>query len=84
MHIADMTMFYAPASGGVRTYLEAKHRRLQQYAASATASSCRVSAIATKLASIRYRRPRSLSATAIDFQYGALRVLFNCDPFVPT
>jgi alpha-1,6-mannosyltransferase len=27
-----MTMFYAPASGGVRTYLEAKHRRLQQYA----------------------------------------------------
>ncbi|WP_314408376.1 glycosyltransferase family 1 protein [Pseudomonas kuykendallii] len=29
MHIADMTMFYAPASGGVRTYLEAKHRRLR-------------------------------------------------------
>ncbi len=29
MHIADMTMFYAPASGGVRTYLDAKHRRLQ-------------------------------------------------------
>lgn len=28
MHIADMTMFYAPASGGVRTYLEAKHRLL--------------------------------------------------------
>ena len=26
-----MTMFYAPASGGVRTYLEAKHRRLQLY-----------------------------------------------------
>lgn len=26
-----MTMFYAPASGGVRTYLEAKHRRLQHY-----------------------------------------------------
>ena len=32
LHIADMTMFYAPASGGVRTYLEAKHRRLQRYA----------------------------------------------------
>lgn len=31
MHIADMTMFYAPASGGVRTYLDAKHRRLRQY-----------------------------------------------------
>lgn len=31
MHIADMTMFYAPASGGVRTYLDAKHRRLAQY-----------------------------------------------------
>ncbi|WP_028240554.1 glycosyltransferase family 4 protein [Stutzerimonas azotifigens] len=31
MHIADMTMFYAPASGGVRTYLEAKHRRLRLY-----------------------------------------------------
>ncbi|MBA1272428.1 glycosyltransferase family 4 protein [Stutzerimonas azotifigens] len=31
MHIADMTMFYAPASGGVRTYLEAKHGRLQRY-----------------------------------------------------
>lgn len=31
MHIADTTMFYAPASGGVRTYLEAKHRRLQLY-----------------------------------------------------
>lgn len=28
MHIADMTMFYAPASGGVRTYLDAKHLRL--------------------------------------------------------
>ena len=31
MHIADMTMFYAPASGGVRTYLDAKHRRLCLY-----------------------------------------------------
>ena len=31
MHIADMTMFYAPASGGVRTYLDAKHRRLRLY-----------------------------------------------------
>ena len=31
MHIADMTMFYAPASGGVRTYLEAKHRHLWHY-----------------------------------------------------
>lgn len=30
MHIADITMFYAPASGGVRTYLDAKHRRLKQ------------------------------------------------------
>ena len=28
MHIADITMFYAPGSGGVRTYLDAKHRRL--------------------------------------------------------
>lgn len=28
MHIADMTMFYAPSSGGVRTYLEAKRKRL--------------------------------------------------------
>ena len=28
MHIADITMFYAPASGGVRTYLDAKHPRL--------------------------------------------------------
>lgn len=28
MHIADITMFYAPASGGVRTYLDAKHRHL--------------------------------------------------------
>lgn len=26
MHIADVTMFYTPVSGGVRTYLEAKHR----------------------------------------------------------
>jgi alpha-1,6-mannosyltransferase len=26
-----MTMFYAPASGGVRTYLDAKHRRLAGY-----------------------------------------------------
>lgn len=31
MHITDMTMFYAPASGGVRTYLEAKHRLLRLY-----------------------------------------------------
>lgn len=29
MHIVDMTMFYAPASGGVRRYLEAKHRYLR-------------------------------------------------------
>lgn len=28
MHIADVTMFYAPQSGGVRTYLTAKHRML--------------------------------------------------------
>lgn len=28
MHIIDVTMFHAPASGGVRTYLEAKHRVL--------------------------------------------------------
>lgn len=28
MHIADVTMFYTPVSGGVRTYLEAKHRWL--------------------------------------------------------
>jgi len=28
MHIADVTMFYTPDSGGVRTYLEAKHRGL--------------------------------------------------------
>lgn len=26
MHITDITMFYAPQSGGVRTYLTAKHR----------------------------------------------------------
>jgi len=26
LHIADVTMFHAPASGGVRTYLQAKHR----------------------------------------------------------
>lgn len=31
MHIADMTMFYAQASGGVRTYLDAKHRLLEHY-----------------------------------------------------
>lgn len=31
VHIADMTMFYAPASGGVRTYIDAKHRRLRRY-----------------------------------------------------
>ncbi|WP_447928424.1 glycosyltransferase [Vreelandella sp. EE27] len=30
MHIADITMFHAPASGGVRTYLQAKHRVLQK------------------------------------------------------
>lgn len=28
MHIADVTLFHAPNSGGVRTYLEAKRRRL--------------------------------------------------------
>ena len=31
MHIADVTMFYTPVSGGVRTYLEAKHRGLAGY-----------------------------------------------------
>lgn len=30
MHIADVTMFHAPASGGVRTYLQAKHRVLRR------------------------------------------------------
>ncbi len=30
MHVADITMFHAPTSGGVRTYLQAKHRRLAQ------------------------------------------------------
>lgn len=29
MHILDLTMFWAPASGGVRTYLEAKHQWLR-------------------------------------------------------
>ncbi len=28
MHIADVTMFYTQGGGGVRTYLEAKHRGL--------------------------------------------------------
>ncbi|MCE0733702.1 glycosyltransferase family 1 protein [Halomonas sp. G15] len=28
MHLVDITMFHAPASGGVRTYLQAKHRLL--------------------------------------------------------
>ncbi|MBB3141170.1 glycosyltransferase family 4 protein [Halomonas organivorans] len=28
MHIADVTMFHAPSSGGVRTYLQAKRRRI--------------------------------------------------------
>ncbi|WEZ89612.1 glycosyltransferase family 1 protein [Pseudomonas sp. NyZ480] len=32
VHIADITMFYAPASGGVRTYLDAKHHRLDAIA----------------------------------------------------
>ena len=32
MHIADMTMFYAPSSGGVRTYLDAKRHRLNALA----------------------------------------------------
>ncbi|SDO40321.1 glycosyltransferase family 4 protein [Vreelandella arcis] len=31
MHIADVTMFHAPASGGVRTYLQAKHRVFSHY-----------------------------------------------------
>ncbi|MCO7246285.1 glycosyltransferase family 1 protein [Halomonas sp. Mc5H-6] len=31
MHIADVTMFHAPASGGVRTYLQAKHRVFSRY-----------------------------------------------------
>lgn len=30
MHIIDITMFWAPASGGVRTYLEAKHQWLHR------------------------------------------------------
>ncbi|TFH86422.1 glycosyltransferase family 1 protein [Billgrantia azerbaijanica] len=28
MHLVDITLFHAPASGGVRTYLQAKHRIL--------------------------------------------------------
>lgn len=31
MHIADVTLFHAPTSGGVRTYLEAKRQRLAQW-----------------------------------------------------
>ncbi|WP_129140536.1 glycosyltransferase [Modicisalibacter coralii] len=30
MHVVDVTMFHAPSSGGVRTYLDAKHRLLEQ------------------------------------------------------
>ncbi|MDW5376422.1 glycosyltransferase family 1 protein [Halomonas sp. HP20-15] len=30
MHVADITMFHAPSSGGVRTYLDAKHQLLAQ------------------------------------------------------
>ncbi|HUW27359.1 MAG TPA: glycosyltransferase family 1 protein [Sulfuriferula sp.] len=32
MHIADVTMFYTPVSGGVRTYLDAKRRWLNGHA----------------------------------------------------
>ena len=32
MDIADVTLFHAPNSGGVKTYLEAKRRRLARYA----------------------------------------------------
>lgn len=28
MHLVDITMFYAPTSGGVRTYLDCKHSYL--------------------------------------------------------
>ncbi len=31
MHIADVTMFHAPSSGGVRTYLQAKRRRIAEH-----------------------------------------------------
>lgn len=31
MHIADITMFHAPSSGGVRTYLQAKRRRIAEH-----------------------------------------------------
>jgi hypothetical protein len=32
VHIADITMFYAPTSGGVRTYLEQKQRHFASHA----------------------------------------------------
>ncbi|GAB4359211.1 MAG: glycosyltransferase family 1 protein [Immundisolibacter sp.] len=32
MHLVDITMFYAPTSGGVRTYLECKHSYLARQA----------------------------------------------------
>lgn len=32
VHLADITMFYAPTSGGVRTYLDCKHHYLTQQA----------------------------------------------------
>lgn len=38
MHIVDTTLFYASASGGVRTYLEAKHQRLAALAPDITHS----------------------------------------------
>ena len=31
LHLADVTMFHAPASGGVRTYLQAKHRVFSRF-----------------------------------------------------
>ncbi|MBY5970371.1 glycosyltransferase [Halomonas denitrificans] len=31
MHLADVTMFHAPSSGGVRTYLQAKHRVFSRF-----------------------------------------------------
>ena len=63
-------MFYAPASGGVRTYLEAKHRRLQLYSGVRHSIRYRAVITATTTGFTGFQRPSCRLARATVFPFG--------------
>lgn len=71
MHIADVTMFHAPASGGVRTYLQAKHRVLSRTPNLRTSCWCQGLSVIVWATTTRYQRCICLLDKAIDSRCAA-------------